>query len=88
MLTLDGLDSVDADPIQCQHCKARNARIVDSRKREGSVYRRRECRACNFRWTTIEMNAGMFEVFAARIVAQEFSSAADALNQLKKQIEV
>lgn len=40
--------------MQCPKCGLRRDRVVDTRTRAGGTYRRRECRECRFRWTTLE----------------------------------
>ena len=38
----------------CPHCGDSKSRVDDSRARRGGIYRRRECAACHFRFTTVE----------------------------------
>jgi transcriptional regulator NrdR family protein len=43
----------------CKHCElcGSDSFVVDSRCREGRVYRRRVCQTCGHRWSTLEMKA-------------------------------
>ena len=38
----------------CPHCKHGETRVIDSREDEQAIRRRRECMACQFRFTTFE----------------------------------
>jgi transcriptional regulator NrdR family protein len=40
--------------MQCMKCGSEKDRVVDSRLQGGDVWRRRECRDCGERWTTVE----------------------------------
>jgi transcriptional repressor NrdR len=40
--------------VKCPYCSATRSRVIDSRKTEGKVRRRRECAACQRRFTTFE----------------------------------
>ncbi len=42
--------------LQCRWCGSENVCIWDSRKLHGSQVRRRKCKDCNMRWTTIEVD--------------------------------
>ncbi|WP_298535732.1 hypothetical protein [uncultured Methanobrevibacter sp.] len=42
--------------LQCSRCGSENVCIWDSRKLHGSQIRRRKCKDCNMRWTTIEVD--------------------------------
>lgn len=41
-------------PLQCPACSAYESDVVDSRKTEDGVLRRRVCKACNSRYKTLE----------------------------------
>lgn len=48
--------------LVCGECGANDVRVIDSRKHSDSVLRRRRlCCACNYRWTTYEIPAHLFE---------------------------
>ena len=40
--------------MHCPTCRHLDARVIDTRVRDESVRRRRECNACSFRFTTLE----------------------------------
>ena len=40
--------------IACPNCKSDKSFVVDSRPNEHGVRRRRECRVCNERYSTVE----------------------------------
>ena len=40
--------------MKCPKCKSDNLSVTDSRGDENAIRRRRECQACNFRFTTFE----------------------------------
>lgn len=40
--------------LSCPHCTSERLRTIDSRKKEGTVLRKRECHDCGHRFTTTE----------------------------------
>lgn len=46
--------------MQCPKCGEADTHCKDSRPKVGSVYRRRECRACGWRFTTVEVSLETF----------------------------
>lgn len=40
--------------MECPKCKSTSTRTVDSRKHNGIVQRRRECKDCKYRFNTVE----------------------------------
>ena len=40
---------------KCRSCGSENTDVIDSRKRNGSIYRRRKCRVRGERWSTQEI---------------------------------
>ena len=47
--------------MTCPYCGCSDTRIVDSRKREDSVFRRRECIECGKRFNTIEIDYDLYK---------------------------
>ena len=47
--------------MTCPSCGCSDTRIVDSRKREDSVFRRRECIECGKRFNTIEIDYDLYK---------------------------
>ena len=41
--------------MKCPRCEADRPRIIDSRPRNSTTWRRRECRKCGYKWNTIEV---------------------------------
>ena len=46
--------------MTCPYCGCSDTRIVDSRKREDSVFRRRKCIECGKRFNTIEIDYDLY----------------------------
>ena len=46
--------------MTCPNCNSRT-KVVDSRTDEDSTERRRECVACGYRFTTVEVDKDLFE---------------------------
>ena len=44
------------DISKCPVCKSENVYVIDSRKQEGSIRRRKLCRNCESRYTTYEVS--------------------------------
>ena len=47
--------------MTCPKCNNEKTKIVDSRADEESVWRRRECQGCGYRFNTIEIDEDYFE---------------------------
>ncbi len=48
--------------MHCPQCnEIHTLSVIDSRLRQGAVYRRRACRACGFRFSTMELPLSMFD---------------------------
>lgn len=52
--------------MACVHCKTNfGTRVVESRRADGlgirTMWRRRECLNCEARWTTVEIEQGVFK---------------------------
>ena len=89
--------------MRCPFCQRRESRVVDSRTGESEIRRRRECEACNGRFTTYERvdgNAlrvvkkdGRREPFLAEKVAAGVRSAcekrldADQIEEIVAEVE-
>lgn len=43
-------------PIVCRSCGSEKTLVRDSRKKDGGIWRIRECRECGARWSTIEVD--------------------------------
>lgn len=41
---------------QCRECGSTQTAVKDSRKKEGGIWRIRECVRCGARWSTIEVD--------------------------------
>ena len=49
--------------MRCPRCKSEQVIVVDTRKRWGTVWRRRECYNCKNRFNTYEMDEETYEAF-------------------------
>jgi transcriptional repressor NrdR len=49
--------------MQCLKCKSHESYVIDSRPREATVYRRRRCEECGYRWSTTEVPQDQYEKF-------------------------
>ena len=47
--------------MTCPYCGCGYTKIVDSRKREDSVFRRRECMECGNRFNTMEIDYDLYK---------------------------
>ena len=47
--------------MTCPKCSNEKTKIVDSRADEDSVWRRRECQGCGYRFNTIEIDEDYYE---------------------------
>lgn len=45
----------DLTRAPCPSCRASTSDVIDSRAWHGQVKRRRKCRACDHRWSTLEV---------------------------------
>ena len=73
----------------CPSCRASTSDVTDSRAWHGQVKRRRKCRACQHRWSTLEVpfdmtNVREFHLMEAKLrrLASESTGMADALRGL------
>lgn len=55
------------DVHTCPKCLSDNDRVTDSRTVGGQVWRRRECRRCNGRWSTFEITKEEYERLSKQI---------------------
>jgi transcriptional repressor NrdR len=46
--------------MTCPKC-FENTKVINSRHEEDAIMRRRECNACGYRFTTIEIDKDLFE---------------------------
>lgn len=48
--------------MKCPKCRGIDSAVVDSRTREGDTqrWRRRECKRCGYRWSTVEIAEKQF----------------------------
>ena len=57
--------------MKCPSCGSREIIVKDSRPLDTTIRRRRQCRTCDHRWTTIEAviddNASTTQVFTAEL---------------------
>ena len=60
--------------VPCPECGDRNSTVTDSRGREaGHTYRRRQCKNCDVRFSTVEMSEVAFnDLLKAQMVAEAF----------------
>ena len=59
--------------MNCIKCGSSQVHVIDTRaKGPRRIYRRRDCLACSYRWTTVELPAG------------DLRRAVDALNGLEE----
>ncbi|WP_374759923.1 NrdR family transcriptional regulator [Acidithiobacillus thiooxidans] len=47
--------------MNCPQCGKKGLRVINSRTRNESVYRRRECVACSFRFSTTEISMADYQ---------------------------
>ena len=47
----------------CPKCKSDQVIVVDSREKDGTAWRRRECAVCKIRFNTKEIDEGLYDVF-------------------------
>ena len=66
--------ALPSDP--CIICEATTVDVADSRFRHGARYRRRVCRECGFRWTTVEIPAGTLKKVDTLVTALEVANQA------------
>ena len=76
----------DLTRAPCPSCRASTSDVTDSRAWHGQVKRRRKCRACQHRWSTLEVpfdltNVREFHLMEAKLrrLAAEATEMADAL---------
>jgi hypothetical protein len=79
----------DLTRAPCPSCRASTSDVTDSRAWHGQVKRRRKCRACAHRWSTLEVpfditNTRQFHLMEAKLrrLAAEATETADALRGL------
>lgn len=63
--------------MNCPHCGKDQASVIDSRpnRKRQTIYRRRECLACGFRWSTVEISADYM-----RTVVEHMQQAVNLIN--------
>jgi hypothetical protein len=76
----------DLTRAPCPSCRASTSDVVDTRPWHGQVKRRRKCRACAHRWSTLEVpfditNVREFHLMETKLrrLAAEATEMADAL---------
>lgn len=42
--------------MRCPHCRGSRSSVIDSRRKDSGIRRRRKCLTCNERFTTAEVN--------------------------------
>ncbi|WP_440131334.1 NrdR family transcriptional regulator [Acidithiobacillus ferriphilus] len=48
--------------MQCPQCnEIHTLGVIDSRLKKGAIYRRRACRACGFRFSTMELPMSLYD---------------------------
>lgn len=47
--------------MNCPKCNSNQVYVTDSRRKEGTVHRRRECQDCGHRYTTVEVDVGEYK---------------------------
>jgi hypothetical protein len=79
----------DLTRAPCPSCRASTSDVTDSRAWHGQVKRRRKCRACQHRWSTLEVpfdvtNTREFHLMETKLrrLAAEATEMADALRGL------
>ena len=48
----------DHTALTCPHCRRAASGVVETRSHDNKIYRRRACRACGERFTTLEQVVG------------------------------
>lgn len=51
------------DIAKCNKCGSEQIFVIDSRRKQGSVYRRKKCQNCGERFTTYEVTQENFEAY-------------------------
>lgn len=58
--------------MRCPKCKSVNVYVVDSRPKDGTTWRRRECSGCNHRFNTMEIDEELYAAWCRlRVFFQE-----------------
>jgi hypothetical protein len=77
----------DLTRAPCPSCRASTSDVVDTRPWHGQVKRRRKCRACAHRWSTLEVPFDMTSALPSmetqlRRLSKQATEMADALRGL------
>ena len=72
----------DLAAMACPICGGAESIVTDSRPSKGGVRRRRECRGCEFRFTTYEMLVGARDNSALEQLRRELRNVLERLTEL------
>lgn len=77
----------DLTRAPCPSCRASTSDVVDTRPWHGQVKRRRKCRACQHRWSTLEVPFDMTSALPSmetqlRRLSKQAAEMADALRAI------
>jgi hypothetical protein len=80
-------ESGDLTRAPCPSCRASTSDVVDTRPWHGQVKRRRKCRACQHRWSTLEVPFDMTSALPSmetqlRRLSKQAAEMADALRAI------
>ena len=81
MSTGKNAKNLDRSATSCEACGADSQTIESRRRAGGAIRRRRQCRNCNVRWSTVEVRVepGMALAILPVTELQAFSARAKAL---------
>ena len=71
--------------MNCPKCGS-GTYVVDSRTKEFSVYRRRECRVCGNRFTTAETDSERFKQLLEKTLVDLKGKLDEAMDNVKEQL--
>ena len=72
--------------MECPRCAGKSSSVVDSRPNEVGIRRRRSCKDCGFRWSTMELPVADHEAETAKQRA-ELTKRIEDLTALLKTFE-
>ena len=73
------------DISRCPVCKSENVYVIDSRKVDGSIRRRKLCRNCESRYTTYEVSdVDMIRIRKTIHLIREVQSVESVFNEILK----
>lgn len=65
--------------MNCPKCKSNQVFVIDSRNKEWTVFRRRECKECGYRYNTVEIEADLYEQFRSEEIQNDIKKVCTVL---------